>query len=266
MPLLDLAISTRYGRNSVLDGLCLTMDAGEIVGLVGQSGSGKSTLGLAILGLLGRRGGEVSGQILFEGRNLLRLKEKEMRRIRGKHIALVLQSAASALNPALTLEAHFSEAWRAHESTPWREKRPDALATLAELDLPSSEEFLGRYPSQISVGQAQRVLIGLALLHRPKVIVADELTSALDLVTTHEVLRALRKANQRFGTAILFISHDLAAVGALCGRVAILRQGAIVETAPVERLFAAPEQEYTRQLIGLHKATLHPGVELVPSK
>jgi len=253
--LLELRISARYGRQTVLSDSCLSIEPGEILGLVGQSGSGKSTLGLAILGLLDRRGGQVSGEILFDGRDLLRLKDGEMRRIRGREIALVLQSASSALNPALRLEDHFSEAWRAHSADPWRGKRVDALATLAELDLPSSDEFLRRYPHQISVGQAQRVLIALALLHRPRLIVADELTSALDLVTTHEVLCALRRASQIANTAVLFISHDLGAVSALCHRVSILRNGTIVETAPVRQLFAQPEQDYTRQLIALHRAT-----------
>ena len=256
--LLTIDITARYGRQTVLSDLRLAIEPGEILGLVGQSGSGKSTLGLALLRLLDRRGGHVSGNILFEGRDLVPLREKEMRRIRGKQIALVLQSASSALNPALRLEDHFAEAWSAHEAAPWRAERPNVLAMLGELDLPANMEFLSRYPSEISVGQAQRVLLALALLHRPKLIVADEPTSALDLVTTHEVLRALRRANQMSGTAILLISHDLGAVSALCHRVAILREGAIVETASADRLFSQPQQDYTRQLIDLHRATLHP--------
>src|SRR5438477_9873178 len=119
--LLDIHISARYGKQSVLSEVRLSIEPGDILGLVGQSGSGKSTLGLAILGLLDRRGGQVTGEILFDGRDLLLLKDKEMRRIRGKEIALVLQSASSALNPALRLEDHFSEAWSAHSSMPWRE-------------------------------------------------------------------------------------------------------------------------------------------------
>ncbi len=266
--LLKMNITASYGRRAVLSDLSIEIQPGEILGLVGQSGSGKSTLGLAILGLLGRRGGQVSGEILFLGRDLLRLREKEMRRIRGKEIALVLQSAISALNPALRLETHFAEAWRAHADCPWREQRQVLRATLLDLDLPASDEFLRRYPEQISVGQAQRVLIALALLHRPRLIVADELTSALDLVTTHEVLRSLRQVNTRFATAVLFISHDLGAVAALCHRVAILREGQIVETAPVDQLFARPQQEYTRQLVNLHRATVdvlahHPDATLV---
>jgi ABC-type glutathione transport system ATPase component len=261
-PLLEIAISARYGKHTVLSDVRLTIEPGDIVGLVGQSGSGKSTLGLAILGLLDRRGGQVTGEILFDGRNLLRLKDRELRRIRGKEIALVLQSASSALNPALRIEDHFAGAWRAHSSAPWRNQRAQTLATLAELDLPASggngDEFLRRYPHQVSVGQAQRVLIALALLHRPRLIVADELTSALDLVTTHEVLHALRRASQMANTAVLFISHDLGAVSSLCHRVAILRNGTIVETATVEQLFGRPQHDYTRQLIELHRATASP--------
>jgi peptide/nickel transport system ATP-binding protein len=255
MALLSTRLSARYGSKIVLEDVRLSIDPGEILGLVGQSGSGKSTMGLAVLGLLDRMGGRATGEILFEGRNLIGLKDRELRRIRGKQIALVLQSASAALNPALTLEDHFAEAWRAHEPSPWRDQRPITAATLAELDLPVSDEFLGRYPQQISTGQAQRVLIGLALLHRPKLIVADELTSALDIVTTHEVLNALRRANQISGTGILFISHDLGAVSALCHRVAILQSGRIVETASTESLFVSPEHHYTRELVALHRAS-----------
>ena len=254
--LLSIHITAGYGGRAVLRDLRIQIQPAEILGLVGQSGSGKSTLGLAILGLLGRRGGRVSGEMLFRGRDLLRLQEKDMRGIRGKEIALVLQSAASALNPALRLETHFAEAWRAHASRPWRDQRQEMLATLTDLDLPASDEFLRRYPDQISVGQAQRVLIALALLHRPRLIVADELTSALDLVTTHEVLRALHQISRRFNTAILFISHDLGVVSALCHRVAILREGQIVETADVGQLFTYPQHEYTRQLVDLQRATV----------
>ena len=258
-PLLAARITVRYGARVVLDDLRLSIAPGEIVGLVGQSGSGKSTLGLSLLRLIDRRGGTVSGEIQFDGRNLLSLGERDMRAVRGKQLALVLQSAASALNPALRLEDHFREAWRAHSREPWNEQRAEALATFAELDLPNDDAFFRRYPGEISVGQAQRVLIALALLHKPKLIIADELTSALDLITSAGVLDALRRANRVWGTAILFVSHDLGAVASLCHRVAILNAGTIIEIAPTQELFADPQQPYTQQLVRLMAATSHSG-------
>jgi ABC-type glutathione transport system ATPase component len=267
-PLLEARITVRYGTRTVLDDLHLAIQPGEIVGLVGQSGSGKSTLGLSLVRLIDRRGGAVAGEIHFDGRDLLTLREREMRPVRGKQLALVLQSAASALNPELRLEDHFREAWAAHSREPWQLKRAEALALFGEMDLPaqgdSGDAFFRSYPGQISVGQAQRVLIALALLHKPKLIIADELTSALDLITSAGVLEALRRANRIWGTAILFVSHDLGAVASLCHRVAILNSGRIIETAPTSVLFAHPQQPYTQQLVSLMQAVSGAGSAALP--
>jgi peptide/nickel transport system ATP-binding protein len=253
--LLQARLSVHYGATAILNGLELSLARGEIVGLVGQSGSGKSTLGLSLLRLIDRRGGSISGSIEFEGTDLMSLTERQLRRLRGPAISLVLQSASSALNPALRLESHFSEAWRAHASTPWSNQRNHILELFAELGLPANSEFLRRFPGQISVGQAQRVLIALAILHRPRLLIADELTASLDLVTTCEVLKTLERVNRKWGTAILFVSHDLGAVASLCHRVAILSGGRVIESAPTAELFRHPQHEYTRQLISLFEST-----------
>ena len=245
-PLLRLRISAGYpGKPDVLREVAFEMAPGEIVGLVGRSGEGKSTLILSVLGLLGLKNGTCRGEILFHGRNLLGLNHKEMRQLRGLHIALVPQSPLSALNPNLRLGAQLEESWRAHRSG-----KPDWQALLASVSLPAEREFLRLYPRNLSVGMAQRFLIALALLHRPSLLLADEPTSALDTITQSEILALFRRLNQETGIGILYISHDLASVAALSHRVAILHQGEIVECASTEELFRAPSHPYTRQLIG----------------
>jgi len=250
-PLLRIRLSVGYpGKPDVLQNLELAIGEGEIVGLVGQSGSGKSTLGMAIPRLLVTTA-QVSGEILYGGQNLLQRSGREMRRIRGKEIAVIFQGAASALNPARRLGVQLREVWKAHRSTrEWNaEGRQQALALLRAMQLPDDEAFLRRYPSEISIGQAQRVLIAMAVMHRPALLIADEPTSALDMVTQAEVLALLRSLRDQFGSSLLFISHDLAAVGAICDRLAILRQGQIVETGPTAQIFAAARHPYTKSLI-----------------
>ena len=255
-PLLSLRISAGYpGKPDVLRNVALDIAPGEIVGLVGRSGEGKSTLILAILGLLGLKNGTCSGEICFQGRDLLRLNRKEMRELRGLRIALVPQSPLSALNPNLRLGAQLEESWRAH-----RPGKPDWQALLASVSLPAEREFLRLYPRNLSVGMAQRFLIALALLHRPSLLLADEPTSALDTITQSEILALFRRLNQETGIGILYISHDLVSVAALSHKVAILHQGEIVECASTAEMFRAPRHPYTRQLI-----TAIPGLPQVES-
>jgi ABC-type glutathione transport system ATPase component len=244
-PLLQLRITAGYpGKPEVLRDVSVEMTPGEIVGLVGRSGEGKSTLILSILGLLGLKKGACHGELLFLGRNLLELTGAEMRRLRGRHIALVPQSPLAALNPNLRLGTQLREAWWAHESG-----EPDWQTLLASVSLPAEREFLRLYPRNLSVGMAQRFLIAMALLHGPSLLLADEPTSALDTITQSEILALFRRLNQERGIGILYISHDLASVGALCNRVAILHQGQIVESAATQEVFGAPQHPYTRKLI-----------------
>ncbi len=242
--LLKLRASGEYGAKRVLDGVSLDIGEGEIVGLVGRSGEGKSTIALSILGLLELKGGRCSGQILFRDRDLLRLSSREMRRIRGKEIALVPQSPLAALNPNVRLGAQLEEAWRAHEPG-----KPDWKPLLESVSLPAEESFLRQYPRNLSVGLAQRFLIAMAILHRPALLLADESTSALDTITQAEILGLFGRLNRERGIAILYISNDLASVASLCHRVAILHEGKIVECNPVEEVFRNPQHSYTRQLI-----------------
>lgn len=242
--LLRLRISVEYGQKRVLNEVSLDVADGEILGLVGRSGEGKSTIALSILGLLGLKGGRCSGEILFQGRDLLRLNAREMRRLRGKNIGLVPQSPLAALNPNVRLGAQLEEAWRAHERG-----KPDWKPLLESVSLPAEESFLRQYPRNLSVGLAQRFLIAMAILHNPALLLADESTSALDTITQAEILGLFRRLNRERGIAILFISHDLASVASLCHRVAILNEGEIVECDSVDEVFLNPRHPYTKQLI-----------------
>jgi len=248
--ILSVSISVDYpGKKGVLRDVALNIARGEILGLVGESGSGKSTLSLAILGLLNLKGGTARGNIAFLGRELTTLPEREMRSIRGRQLSLVLQSPHSSLNPALKIGTQLTEAWKAHARGSLVHCRRDILSALQMVSLVDAESLLNRRPSELSVGQAQRVLIALAILHRPVLLIADEPTSALDVITQSEILRLFARLNRELSMSILFISHDLLAVASLCHRIAILKDGEVVECGSTEMIFNHPKHSYTRQLI-----------------
>ncbi len=249
-PLLSMRLSVHYsGKKCVLRDVALDIQPGEIMGLVGQSGSGKSTLALAILGLLGMKNANAEGHISFRGEDILRLSEREMRKIRGSQVGLVLQSPLTSLNPALKIRTQLKEAWRAHASGTAADCDAAIRAAMTSVSLPADDEFLARRPGQLSVGQAQRVLIAMAIVHHPSLLIADEATSALDVITQSEILALFARLNQQTGMGMLYISHDLPSVAGICHRIAILHEGEIVECAPTERIFARPQHPYTQRLI-----------------
>ena len=248
--LLDLRLSVAYpGKSGVLRNLNLRLRQGEILGLVGQSGCGKSTLALSILKLLHLKRGTADGSIFFNGRDLMPLKEREMRSLRGKEIALVLQSPMSSLNPALRIGTQLEEAWNIHQRSTRQETGRALLDSLENVSLPADAGFLRRYPAELSVGQAQRVLIAMAVLHRPQLLIADEPTSALDVITQAEILQLFSALNQKLGMSILYISHDLLSVATISHRVAVMDRGEIVECRDTAGLFTSPNHPYTRKLI-----------------
>src|SRR5437899_5974746 len=260
--LLSVQVTVRYpGKAPVLRGISLEIARGEVVGLVGQSGSGKSTLAMAILGLLGRQRAIVEGNIFFQGADLLAMREWELRNLRGRSLSLVLQSPLASLNPALQIRTQLREAWRAHrdDSSTASTTRNDACdraiqSALKSVSLPSgeddnNEDFLRKRASQLSVGQAQRVLIAMAIMHHPALLIADEATSALDVITQSEILELFARLNREIGMSILYISHDLPSVAGICQRIAILHEGQIVECGPTEQIFTAPEHPYTQRLM-----------------
>ncbi len=249
-PFLSLCLTAGYRHKPpVLRNAFLQMRRGEVLGLVGQSGSGKSTLALAILRLLELKGGKATGCVYLQGQDLMKMKERELRALRGKQIGLVLQSPLSALNPALSIGTQLREAWRAHAQGPSFDCQASLVAAMTNVSLPTEEDFLRRRPAQLSVGQAQRVLIAMAVLHRPALLIADEPTSALDVITQSEILSLFARLNRDLGTAILYISHDLLSVASICHRIAILHEGDIVECGSTENILESPQHPYTQRLI-----------------
>ncbi len=266
-PLLSAALTAGYRRDqTVLRELELELRAGERVGLVGESGSGKSTLARTILRLERLSGGWSRGRLVFEGRDLMAHREREMRSLRGRRISLVLQSPMSALNPWLKVATHFKEAWMAHamraRGRSFETARDEALERVG---LPTDPRFSSRYPTQLSVGQAQRVLIALAILHQPRLLIADEATASLDAITRAGVLELFAELSERLGTALLFISHDLPAVAQVCDRICVLHEGTVVESGPTAEVVERPAHPYTRRLVAAQPSMLRPQPDAPPA-
>jgi peptide/nickel transport system ATP-binding protein len=240
----DLEIA--FGDRVVASVPELDLCRGQVVGLAGESGSGKSMTAMALLGLAGHSGASVRGSIRLGDTELVGLGERELRSIRGRRIALVMQSPRGALSPTQRLGQLFDRALRKH-GVEAAERQQRIRAAVAEVRL--EPDVLQRYPHEISGGQAQRFAIALAVALRAEVLVADEPTSALDVTVQAEVVELLRRVRDEHGTAILFISHDLAVIGQLAERVVVMRAGAVVESGPARTVLSAPTQEYTRELV-----------------
>ena len=253
--LLDIRdLRIRFGANEAVRGVSLHLDEGEVLGLVGESGSGKSATALAILGLLGPAA-QVEGQILWEEAgagsiDLLRQPAGWLRRLRGREIAMIFQEPMTALNPVMTIGRQVAEAAEAH-SPSWtgREAKQKAIAALESVAVPDAARRYGDYPHQFSGGQRQRILIAMALINKQRLLIADEPTTALDVTVQAQVLELLKELQQQHGLAMLFISHDLAVVGQVASRVAVMQHGEIVEEAATRELFLAPQHPYTKRLL-----------------
>ncbi len=243
----DLRVS--FAELEVVHGINLSIDEGEVVGLVGESGSGKSATALAILGLLGPTA-RTSGEILLRGRNLLQQPANQWSRIRGREIAMIFQEPMTALNPVMSIGRQVAEAAQAHfPSWSGREAKKKAIAALEAVDLPDASLRYGDYPHQFSGGQRQRILIAMALINNPRLLIADEPTTALDVTVQAQVLELLCNLQRSYGLAMLFISHDLAVVGQVASRVAVMQAGQIVESGPGAQVLSAPAHTYTRSLL-----------------
>ncbi len=228
-PMLRVQLDAGYGPAQTLSAIHFEVRRGERAGVVGTSGAGKSTLVQALLGLLPWRNGWARGEVLFNRTNLLTAPEHQLRMLRGRQIALVPQSPLTSLNPALTLQQHFRESWRAHMPPAPEQMHERILELLEKVRLPSTREFLQRKPMGISIGQAQRVLIALALLHRPALLIADEPTSALDVCTQDEILGLFHEVTRDTETSLLYVSHDLVSVFRLCDRMLVINKGELVD-------------------------------------
>jgi len=243
----------RFGGNEALHGISLEFAEGEALGLVGESGSGKSVASLAVLRLL-PPSAEATGRILFSGTDLLALPEGEMRSRRGREIAMIFQEPMTALNPVMRIGSQIAEAVRAHHPELSRaEVRTRVLEAMHEVALPEPERRIRDYPHQFSGGQRQRILIAMALVNRPRLLIADEPTTALDVTVQAQILALLRRLRESHGLSMLFISHDLAVVAQACGQpgdhIAVMQHGHIVEHASAMELFRNPQHAYTRRLL-----------------
>jgi peptide/nickel transport system ATP-binding protein len=249
-------LQVAFRGKPVVRELSLAIEPGQVLGLVGESGSGKSVTSLAILGLL-ESAAEVRGSIRFDGEELLTLQPEAMRRYRGCRIAMIFQEPMTALNPVMPVGRQIAEAIETHQPTLTRREVRDAvIANLHAVALPDPEKRYRDYPHQFSGGQRQRILIAMALANRPQLLIADEPTTALDVTVQAQVLKLLRDLQQQFGLAMLFISHDLAVVGEIADRVAVMRHGWMLEQGSREQIFHTPRHPYTRSLLGA-VPTLH---------
>ena len=227
----------------------LEMDAGEIVGIVGESGSGKSVTCHAILGLLRRKGVEVSGKAEFDGKDLLSMSDEELRGYQGEELSIIFQEPMTSLNPTMKIGKQVEESLRIHTKLSKEERKVRALEAMELAELNDPEKIYNCYPHELSGGMRQRVMIAAALVLRPQLLIADEPTTALDVTIQAEILSTLKEINRKEGTSILFISHDLGVIRALCQRVVVMQNGLIVEQGSVEQVFYHPQQEYTKKLI-----------------
>lgn len=227
----------------------LELKAGEIVGLVGESGSGKSMSALAIAGLLSRRDMHKRGQILFDGLDLLTCERSKLRKIQGNEISMIFQEPMTSLNPVKRIGWQIEESLRIHTELSKEERYQKAIEMMKEVELPDPERLYRQYPHELSGGMRQRVMIAAAMICNPRILIADEPTTALDVTIQAQIVELLKRMNREKQTSILFISHDLSLVKQLCERVLVMKGGYIVETGLTQEVFAHPEEEYTQRLI-----------------
>ena len=246
---LSLSFATSDGDLPIIRDVNFSVARGERVGIVGESGCGKTVTGLSLLRLLPAQSARLSGQILFEGRDLASLSAREMRAVRGRDIAMIFQEPMSALDPVFTVGDQISEAYRTHFPVSRAEGRERAIAALAEVGIPAPERRCDEYPHQLSGGMRQRVMIAMALICEPKLLIADEPTTALDVTVQSQITDLLRALSERTGTALLFITHDLGVVAETCTRMITMYAGEVVEDSPVDDVLIRPRHPYTSGLL-----------------
>ncbi len=267
---LTVQFDTDEGTVGAVDAIDLTVRRGEILGLVGESGSGKSVTALAVFRLIRPPGRIAGGSIRFDGRELLALPEEAMRRIRGAQIAMVFQSPRTALNPVLPVGRQIARLYRFHQGCTAAEARRRTLEMLGLVGIPEPERRAGQYAHQLSGGMCQRVMIAMALATSPRLLLADEPTTGLDVSIAAQILDLLRDLGRRTGASIVLITHDLGVVAGLCDRVAVMHAGQLVECADVRTLFREPAHPYTRALVRSiprvdREVTMEPIPGVVPS-
>ena len=255
MPLLEVEnLQTHFrtpdGVNRAVDGVSFQVGEGETLAVVGESGCGKSVTANSILRLIPEPPGKIAGSIRFRGVDLLQLSDKEMRRVRGNDISMIFQEPMTSLNPVLTVGRQLGETLRLHQRVSRREADARAVEMLRLVGIPEAKRRLGEYPHQLSGGMRQRVMIAIALSCRPKLLIADEPTTALDVTIQAQILDLMKDLKAKVGAAIILITHDLGIVAEVAERVMVMYAGRKVEEAPVEKLFRAPRHPYTQGLFG----------------
>ncbi|HKN10731.1 MAG TPA: ABC transporter ATP-binding protein [Pseudomonadota bacterium] len=255
MPLLDVEnLQTHFGTPDgvvrAVEGLSFHIDAGETVGIVGESGCGKSVTSMSILRLIQEPPGKIAGSIRFQGRDLLKASEQEMRDIRGNAISMIFQEPMTSLNPVLSVGRQIGETVRLHQRMNARDAEAKAVEMLTLVGIPAPARRVHEYPHQLSGGMRQRVMIAMALACNPKLLIADEPTTALDVTIQAQILDLMRDLKTRMGSAIMLITHDLSVVAEMAQRVVVMYAGRKVEEAPVNEIFAHPMHPYTRGLLG----------------
>ncbi|MCH8983904.1 MAG: ABC transporter ATP-binding protein [Acidobacteria bacterium] len=247
---LQTHFDTRDGVVKAVDGVDFHVDRGEVLGIVGESGCGKSVTSLSIMGLVSHPGEIVAGEILFDGRDITKLKKKEMRALRGEHISMIFQQPAGALNPVYRAGAQIKEVFELHREWSKDVEEEKVNEMLTKVGIPDPETRARAYPHELSGGMAQRIMIAMALACEPELLIADEPTTALDVTIQAQILDLIRDLQESTGTAVILITHDLGVVAELADRVAVMYAGEIVEEADVSALFKNPQHPYTRGLIG----------------
>jgi len=247
---LQTSFMTKAGEVKAVNDVSFSVHPGQVLGLVGESGSGKTVTGFSIMGLLDHPGRIISGEIQFQGENLVGATKKRWQQLRGSQIAMVFQDPMMTLNPVLRIDTQMIEAIRAHESVSRKEARQRARDALGQVGIPSPDERLKAYPHQFSGGMRQRVSIAIALLNKPDLIIADEPTTALDVTIQAQILYEAQKLCQETGTALIWITHDLSVIAGLADNVAVMYAGRIVEYGEVDNVLDYPLHPYTHGLIG----------------
>lgn len=248
---LETTFFTDDGAVPAVDHISFSIKEGEILGIVGESGCGKSVTSLSIMGLVPSPPGKITnGEIILNGKNIVNFNEKQMRSVRGKDIAMIFQEPMTSLNPLFTIGNQLIEAIKIHNRS-WSKKQAEerAIEIMKLVGLPRAEQLLRDYPHQLSGGMRQRVMIAMALVCDPKVLIADEPTTALDVTIQAQILKLMKDLNNRLNTSILLITHDLGVVAETCERVIVMYAGQVVEEAPVKEIFRNPQHPYTQGLI-----------------
>lgn len=246
---LTTKLATDRGIVTAVDNVSLQLKKGEILGLVGESGCGKSMTAMSVMQLLNKRNSQIQGEIFFEGKDMLKMSEKQLNELRGNKIAMIFQDVMTSLNPLMTIGQQIMEPMVVHKGLSKKEARAKAIELLYAVGIPMPEKRVDEYPNSLSGGMRQRVMIAIALSCTPEILIADEPTTALDVTIQAQILELMKDIRKKYGTSIIMISHDLGVISEMCDRAAVMYCGNIVEEGSIDKIFENPSHPYTRSLL-----------------